>query len=158
NALVQPQSRAALRRILEQGWLDAIRSLHPDDPMYTFWDYLRNRWPRDAGLRLDLLLLSPAAAERLGAAGGDRPLRGEANASDPAPAWVELRDAAARRTAARPATKSTPKPRKQPTTRAPEPDVPQRPLLVIDGDSFAHRSYHALPKTILARGGKGGGA
>jgi exodeoxyribonuclease III len=91
NALVQPESRAAYRRILDQGWVDAIRSLHPDAPMYTFWDYMRNRWPRDAGLRLDHLLLSPKAAKRLESAGVDREVRGEPDASDHAPAWIVLK-------------------------------------------------------------------
>src|SRR6266496_6863497 len=72
DALVQPESRAFFKRILDQGWMDAIRTLHPDAPMYTFWDYMRNRWPRDAGLRNDLILLSPKAAERLVDAGVDR--------------------------------------------------------------------------------------
>jgi exodeoxyribonuclease-3 len=72
------------------GWTDGLRELHPDEPMFTFWSYLRNRWPRDAGLRLDHLLLSPAIASRLKAAGVDRDVRGEPNASDHAPAWVEL--------------------------------------------------------------------
>jgi exodeoxyribonuclease-3 len=90
DALLQPESRAALRRLLDQGWTDAIRSLHPCEPMYTFWDYKRNRWERDAGLRLDLLLLSPALAGRLVAAGVDREVRGEVGASDHAPVWVVL--------------------------------------------------------------------
>ena len=93
DALVQPQSRAALRRLLEQGWVDAVRTMHPDAPMYTFWDYMRNRWQRDAGLRIDLLLLSADVAGRLVDAGVDRDMRGEQNASDHAPAWVVLRDA-----------------------------------------------------------------
>jgi exodeoxyribonuclease-3 len=97
NALVQPASRAAYAKLLAQGWIDAIRALYPDEPMYTFWDYLRNRWPRDAGLRLDHLLLSPAAASRLAAAGVDRAVRGRDNASDHAPAWVTLRKAGRRR-------------------------------------------------------------
>jgi exodeoxyribonuclease-3 len=58
DALVQPESRALFKRILDQGWMDAIRTLHPDAPMYTFWDYMRNRWPRDAGLRIDPALRS----------------------------------------------------------------------------------------------------
>jgi exodeoxyribonuclease-3 len=73
--------------------VDAIRALNPDAPMYTFWDYKRNRWPRDAGLRIDHLLLNPSAAKRLKAAGVDRDIRGNENASDHAPAWIELRDA-----------------------------------------------------------------
>jgi len=96
NALVQPESRAAFRRLLDQGWTDAIRTLHPDEPMYSFWDYKRRRWERDAGLRLDHLLLSPAVAPRLKQAGVDRDVRGEADASDHAPAWIVLRKPALR--------------------------------------------------------------
>jgi exodeoxyribonuclease-3 len=91
NALVQPQSRAVFRRLLEQGWVDAIRKKYPDDTVYTFWDYMRNRWPRDAGLRLDHLLLSRKAARRLTDAGVDRQVRGLEGASDHAPAWITLR-------------------------------------------------------------------
>jgi exodeoxyribonuclease-3 len=90
NALVQPQSRAAFQRLLDQGWTDAIRAKHPTGPMWTFWDYLRDCWPRDAGLRLDHLLLSPSLAGRLVDAGVDREVRGQAGASDHAPAWVVL--------------------------------------------------------------------
>ena len=92
DALLQPESRARYAEILGQGWLDAIRTLHPNEPMYTYWSYLRNRWPRDAGLRIDHLLLSREAAKRLVAAGVDRAVRGQDNASDHAPAWIELRD------------------------------------------------------------------
>ena len=91
DALLQPESRAAFQRLLNQGWTDAIRTLHPSDPMYTFWDYKRDRWQRNAGLRLDHLLLSPALASRLVEAGVDRDVRGELGASDHAPAWVVLR-------------------------------------------------------------------
>ena len=90
NALVQPASRAAFQRILAQGWVDAIRAKHPTGPVYTFWDYLRDRWTRDAGMRLDHLLLAPALAGRLQDAGVDRSVRGEPGASDHAPAWVRL--------------------------------------------------------------------
>ncbi len=90
NALVQPEPRALFRSLLDQGWADAIRTLHPDQPMFTFWDYLRNRWPRDAGLRLDHLLLSRKAAKRLVDAGVDRDVRGKTGASDHAPAWIDL--------------------------------------------------------------------
>jgi exodeoxyribonuclease III len=111
NALVQPESRAAFRKILDQGWTDAIRALHPDAPMYTFWDYMRNRWQRDAGLRLDHLLLSAEAAERLADAGVDRDVRGKENASDHAPAWIMLRRAG---------TRAMKRPRKQlPAKRTP---------------------------------------
>ncbi|MCP1730643.1 exodeoxyribonuclease-3 [Bradyrhizobium japonicum] len=91
DALIQPKSRAAFKALVDQGWCDAIRTLHPDAPMFTFWDYKRQRWPRDAGLRLDHLLLSPAVAPRLVKAGVDRTVRGEDGASDHAPAWVVLR-------------------------------------------------------------------
>ncbi|WP_431017501.1 exodeoxyribonuclease III [Bradyrhizobium pachyrhizi] len=91
DALIQPKSRAAFKALVDQGWCDAIRTLHPDDQMFTFWDYKHQRWPRDAGLRLDHLLLSPAVAPRLVKAGVDRTIRGEDGASDHAPAWVVLR-------------------------------------------------------------------
>ena len=91
DALLQPEPRAQYRRLLGQGWTDAIRSLHPDEPIYTFWDYFRNAWGRNAGLRIDHLLLSPAAARRLAAAGVDRGVRGREGASDHAPTWVALR-------------------------------------------------------------------
>lgn len=91
DALIQPKSRAAFASLVDQGWTDAIRELHPKAPMYTFWDYMRNRWPRDAGLRLDHLLISPVLAPRLHKAGVDRDVRGEDGASDHAPAWVVLK-------------------------------------------------------------------
>jgi exodeoxyribonuclease III len=93
DALIHPSSRAAFRQLLAQGWTDAIRTLHPDAPIYTFWDYKRERWPRDAGLRLDYLLLNPTAAARLLSGGVDRTVRGEDGASDHAPAWIELGNA-----------------------------------------------------------------
>ncbi|MER8592783.1 exodeoxyribonuclease III [Mesorhizobium sp. M1182] len=91
NALVQPESRASFQRLLDQGWLDALRKKHPNETLYTFWDYRRNRWPRDAGLRLDHILLSKKLSRRLVAAGIDRDVRGETGASDHAPVWVELK-------------------------------------------------------------------
>lgn len=91
DALIQPKSRAAFASLVEQGWYDAIRELHGDKRIYTFWDYKRNRWARDAGLRLDHLLLSPALVSRLAKAGVDKQVRGEDGASDHAPAWVVLK-------------------------------------------------------------------
>jgi exodeoxyribonuclease-3 len=91
DALLQPASRAAFRRLLDQGWTDAIRSLHRLEPMYTFWDYKRDCWQRDAGLRLDHLLLSAPLVERLAGSGVDREVRGQIGASDHAPAWLVLR-------------------------------------------------------------------
>jgi exodeoxyribonuclease-3 len=90
DALLQPESRAAFFQLIEQGWTDAIRQLYPDEQVFTFWDYLRNRWPRNAGLRIDHLLLSPDLARRLKGAGVDREVRGRPKASDHAPVWVEL--------------------------------------------------------------------
>jgi exodeoxyribonuclease III len=92
NALVQPESRALFGRLLDQGWTDSIRKLFPDETVYTFWDYMRNRWPRDAGLRLDHLLISKKLRRKLVDAGIDRWVRGEDGASDHAPVWVELKD------------------------------------------------------------------
>ncbi len=91
DALIQPASRTAFKSLLAQGWTDALRALHPSDRIFTFWDYKRNRWPRDAGLRLDHLLVSPALAPRLLKAGVDRDMRAEEGASDHAPAWIVLR-------------------------------------------------------------------
>jgi exodeoxyribonuclease-3 len=91
DALEQPQSRAAFAALLAQGWTDSIRERHPDEPMYTFWDYMRKRWERDAGLRIDHLLLNRQLRERLVDAGVDRDVRGIAGASDHAPAWIEIR-------------------------------------------------------------------
>ncbi|MDB5570391.1 MAG: Exodeoxyribonuclease [Hyphomicrobiales bacterium] len=91
DALLQPRSRAAYRRLLDQGWTDALRRLHPDHPPYTFWDYKRDRWRRDAGLRIDHLLLSRDLAGRLVAGGVDKQVRGREGASDHAPAWIELK-------------------------------------------------------------------
>jgi exodeoxyribonuclease III len=91
NALLQPESRACFRRLLDQGWTDAVRTCHPDAPMYTFWDYKRDRWRRDAGLRIDFVLLNRIAAGRLIDAGVDRDVRGKDDASDHAPVWLTLR-------------------------------------------------------------------
>ena len=96
DALLQPQSRAAYARLLAQGWTDAVRAIHPTSPIYTFWDYKRDRWKRDAGLRLDHLLLSPGVAPALRDAGVDKAVRGAEGASDHAPAWAVLDDAALR--------------------------------------------------------------
>ena len=96
DALLQPESRAAFQNLMKQGWMDAVRTLHPDTPMYSFWDYMRHRWEKDGGLRIDFILLSPDLAKRLVSAGVDRAERGRPNASDHAPVWVELDDKAKR--------------------------------------------------------------
>jgi exodeoxyribonuclease-3 len=90
NALLQPQPRACYQRLLAQGWTDALHARHPDQPQFTFWDYLRGAWERDAGLRIDHLLLSPSLAPRLVDAGVDRWVRALPESSDHAPAWVTL--------------------------------------------------------------------
>ena len=91
DALVQPETRAAWRQLIYQGWTDALRAFHPDeDKLWTFWDYTAGAWPRDAGFRIDHLLCSPSATDRLKAAGVDKWVRGEEKASDHAPTWVEF--------------------------------------------------------------------
>ena len=90
NALIQPASRKAFARLLAQGWTDALRTLHPTGPLWTFWDYKFERWPKDKGMRLDHFLLSPSVAKKLDGGGIDRWVRGEPNASDHAPAWISL--------------------------------------------------------------------
>jgi exodeoxyribonuclease-3 len=92
NALLQPEARAAYQRLLDQGWTDALRTLQPAGPLWTFWGYLRHRWPDDKGMRLDHILLSPDLAGRLLAGGVDRSVRGEEGASDHAPTWIQLDD------------------------------------------------------------------
>jgi exodeoxyribonuclease-3 len=162
DALLQPQSRAAYKRLLAQGWVDAIRALHPDAPMYTFWDYMRKRWERDAGLRLDQILLTPDLRARLVEAGVDRDVRAKPDASDHAPVWVVLRDGAKQPARVRGAVATAPGAQPSPSVRrstpAPKSQKGRRPLLVVDGDSFAHRAYHALPKTIMRAGNKPAGA
>jgi exodeoxyribonuclease-3 len=92
NALLQPESRSAYQRLIAQGWTDSVRAVHPKEPMYTFWGYEWARWERDAGLRLDHILLSPTMTERLQGAGVDRQTRERQDASDHAPVWVSLRE------------------------------------------------------------------
>lgn len=91
DAVIQPQARAAFRRLLEQGWTDALRTLHPDEPLFTFWDYFRDAWGRNSGMRLDHFLLSPDLFDRLEDGEVDAFVRPEPGASDHAPAWIELR-------------------------------------------------------------------
>ncbi len=90
NALIQPESRQAFARLLAQGWTDAMRKLHPDGPLWTFWDYKFERWQKDKGMRLDHFLLSPNLSDRLVDGGVDRWARGQENASDHAPTWITL--------------------------------------------------------------------
>jgi len=91
DALFRIEVRQAFERLVAQGWTDALRTLHPGERIYTFWDYFRNAFARDAGLRIDHLLLSPDLRERLVAAGVDRDVRAMEKSSDHAPTWVEIR-------------------------------------------------------------------
>ena len=97
DALFAPEVRAAFFRLLDQGWTDALRTVHPDETIYTFWDYFRNAYGRNAGLRIDHLLLSPLLRDRLIDAQVDAHVRGWEKSSDHAPVWVELSDKKVRR-------------------------------------------------------------
>jgi exodeoxyribonuclease-3 len=101
DALLQPESRDCYRRLLEQGWTDSIRKLHPDERIYTFWDYFRQHWQRNSGLRIDHLLLNAPLAKRLKSAGVDTWVRGQPGASDHAPTWIVLGEARAAAAATR---------------------------------------------------------
>ena len=90
DALFRPEVRESFANLVASGWTDAIRELHPGERINTFWDYFRNAYERDAGLRIDHLLLSPPVAKRLVRAGVDRAVRGWEKASDHAPTWVEI--------------------------------------------------------------------
>jgi exodeoxyribonuclease-3 len=92
DALFRPESRAAFKAIVDQGWTDAVRKLHPNETIYTFWDYFRNAYGRNAGLRIDHFLLSPDLDKKLKAAGVDKHVRGWEKSSDHAPVWIELQD------------------------------------------------------------------
>lgn len=94
DALLQPESRACYERLLAQGWVDSLRKKFPRQRVFTFWDYFRDHWKRDAGLRIDHLLLNRELAPRLMAAGVDRWVRDRPKASDHAPTWIKLRAAA----------------------------------------------------------------
>ena len=90
DALFRPEVRAAFHTLVAQGWTDAVRQLHPTETIYTFWDYFRNAYGRNAGLRIDHFLLSPAVAKRLTSAGVDKEVRGWEKSSDHAPVWIQL--------------------------------------------------------------------
>ena len=96
DALLQPESRECFERLLAQGWTDALRAKYPDERIYTFWDYFRQHWQKNSGLRIDHLLLSADLAPRLVDAGVDRWVRDQEHASDHAPTWITLRGEAAK--------------------------------------------------------------
>ena len=117
NALLQPQTRAAFQRLLDQGWTDSLRTLQPDGSLWTFWGYLRHRWPNDKGMRLDHLLLSPDLAPSLISAGVSKAVRGVEGASDHAPTWIELRRPRGAARAPAPPSAATRRPRGRPGRR-----------------------------------------
>jgi exodeoxyribonuclease-3 len=90
DALFLPEVRRAFEHLLSQGWIDSLRTVHPSERLFTYWDYFRNAYGRDAGLRIDHLLLNPRIAPRLRSAGVDREVRGWEKTSDHAPTWIEL--------------------------------------------------------------------
>jgi exodeoxyribonuclease-3 len=92
DAVFFPESRAAFQRLLNQGWVDSIRKLYPHEKIFTYWDYFRNAFPRDAGIRMDHILLSPGMEKRLKKGGVDRYVRGWEKTSDHAPVWIEIKD------------------------------------------------------------------
>lgn len=91
DALFQPEVKSAFNDLIEQGWVDALRKLYPTEKIYTFWDYFRNSYARDAGIRIDHFLLSPALAKRLKACGVSKNVRGWEKTSDHAPVWIEIK-------------------------------------------------------------------
>lgn len=91
DALTQPKPRAKYQTLLDEGWLDSIRAKHPNERIYSYWDYKWGRWEKNGGLRLDHLLLSEQLHRRLNKAGVDKWVRGEKGASDHAPAWIDIK-------------------------------------------------------------------
>ena len=122
DALLQPAPRARYRELLAQGWTDALRHLHPDEKIFTFWDYFRQHWQRDAGLRIDHLLLNGTLAPKLLGCGVDRWVRDLEKASDHAPTWIEIEAPDAEEA---PVSSSAPSRRR--ATSAPRPKAPPRP-------------------------------
>src|SRR5690606_3119880 len=90
DALFRPETRAAYQKLLGQGWTDAIRKRYPDEIIYTFWDYFRNAFGRDAGMRMDHVVVNAVIADRVRDAGVHREVRGWEEPSDQAPVWIEL--------------------------------------------------------------------
>jgi len=93
DALLQPESRECYQRLLSQGWIDSVRARYPDQRIYTFWDYFRQHWQKNSGMRIDHLLLNPMLGSHLVDAGVDTWVRGQPGASDHAPTWVRLEGA-----------------------------------------------------------------
>jgi|GEM_PF-3431 len=119
DALLQPESRECYQRLLAQGWLDSIRHIYPDERIYTFWDYFRQHWQNNSGLRIDHLLLNPVLAPHLLDAGVDAWVRGEEHASDHAPTWIRIGEAPKKSTRKSTATRSAPARRSTPKAEPP---------------------------------------
>jgi bifunctional non-homologous end joining protein LigD len=119
DALLQPESRECYQRLLAQGWLDSIRHIYPDERIYTFWDYFRQHWQKNSGLRIDHLLLNPVLAPHLLDAGVDAWVRGEEHASDHAPTWIRIGEAPKKSTRKSTATRSAPARRSTPKAEPP---------------------------------------
>ena len=107
DALLQPESRECYARLLKQGWTDALRERFPEQRLYTFWDYFRQHWQRDSGLRIDHLLLNKTLAPRLLEAGVDKWVRGQPHPSDHAPAWIRVSPDTAKKASPRPRARRT---------------------------------------------------
>lgn len=92
DALFRPEVRQAFNKLIDNGWTDAIRKLYPNEVIYTFFDYFRNAYGRNAGLRIDHFLLNPQMVPRLNNAGTDHSVRGWEKTSDHVPVWIEVAD------------------------------------------------------------------
>lgn len=151
DALLQPESRACYRRLLEQGWVDALRARYPDERIYTFWDYFRQHWQTNSGLRIDHLLLNATLAPALREAGVDRWVRGMEQASDHAPAWVTLEfgGGGARRRASSTAAGKT-------VAKAPAKTSAKAPAKTPAKKSTARKAA-AVAKAVIARTATDGG-
>jgi exodeoxyribonuclease-3 len=117
DALLQPESRERYAKLLKQGWIDSIRTLFPDERIYTFWDYFRNHWKTNSGLRIDHLLLNETLAPRLAAGGVDTWVRDRPKASDHAPTWIELKEPSKARQTTKKAAAKKPEATRQQTAK-----------------------------------------
>ncbi len=157
NALLQPESRAAYVELLKQGWTDTIRARHPDAQIFTFWDYFRNHWARNAGLRIDHLLANAVAAGRVEGVGVDAWVRGLPKASDHAPAWIVLGEKRRRVSAKKNSERRQP-PSKRPTRSSTTRDRGRKQAQFAPITGNASRSREAcehqegLPNTSVAIG------
>jgi len=146
DALLQPESRECFERLLDQGWVDSLRHLYPEERIYTYWDYFRQHWQNNSGLRIDHLLLNPVLAPRLLNAGVDAWVRGEEHASDHAPTWIQIGDAATGR-------KKSARKKVLPAADAQSKTNPEKPKRAPDNEATQQPS-RAQPKTAKSRSDK----